>query len=138
MVAYCDGSVLAQLGAPDMRTPIAYSLAWPRRIVTQVPRLDLAAIGSLTFEAPDLERFPALRLAAAALDAHGGVANVMNAANEVAVHAFLSGRIGFLDIVATVERTLERLAPARPSSLEEVFEIDAEARRVANAVIDGE
>ena len=137
MVAYCDGSVLAQLGSPDMRTPIAYSLAWPRRIAAPVPRLDLAAIGKLTFEVPDLERFPALRLAAAVLDGPGGVATTMNAANEVAVQGFLSGRIGFLDIVATVERTLERMAATSPSSLEEVFAIDAEARRAANALIDG-
>jgi 1-deoxy-D-xylulose-5-phosphate reductoisomerase len=135
MVAYCDGSVLAQLGAPDMRTPIAYSLAWPGRIEAPVPRLDLAAIGQLTFETPDPGRFPALRLARSALASDGGVATALNAANEVAVNAFLSRRISFLDIVATVERTLEAMKPGALSSLEEVSEIDREARRITNGLI---
>jgi 1-deoxy-D-xylulose-5-phosphate reductoisomerase len=135
MVAYCDGSVLAQLGSPDMRTPIAYSLAWPGRIAAPVPRLDLAAIGRLTFETPDPGRFPALRLARGALASDGGVATAMNAANEVAVNGFLARRIGFLDIIATVERTLETMNPGTLSSLEEILEIDCEARRVANGLI---
>jgi 1-deoxy-D-xylulose-5-phosphate reductoisomerase len=135
MVAYCDGSVLAQLGAPDMRTPIAYTLAWPDRIETTVKRLDLAEIGQLTFERPDHEAFPALSLARAALAADGAAPTVLNAANEIAVHAFLAGRIGFLDIVAVVEATLERcLAPAA-SNLDEVVAVDREARRIATALV---
>ena len=135
MVAYCDGSVLAQLGSPDMRTPIAYSLAWPDRIEAPVPRLDLAALHQLTFEAPDYDRFPALNLARQALGNGGGAAAVLNAANEVAVWGFLDGRIGFLDIVATVERTLERVTPAPPASLADVVEIDRAAREVATGLI---
>jgi 1-deoxy-D-xylulose-5-phosphate reductoisomerase len=128
LVAYADGSVLAQLGSPDMRTPIAYALAWPKRIPTPAKRLDLAAIGALTFEAPDPVRFPALRLARAALGAGGTAPAVLNAANEVAVGAFLDGRIGFLDIAATVERTLDAM-PAEPlASLEHLREIDSAAR----------
>ena len=99
MVEYVDGSVLAQLGSPDMRIPIAYALAWPERMETPAQRLDLAAIGRLDFEAPDLERFPALRLAREALEAGGAAPIVLNAANEVAVAAFLDGGIGFPDIV---------------------------------------
>ncbi len=135
MVAYCDGSVLAQLGAPDMRTPIAYSLAWPQRMAAPVPRLDLAAIASLTFEAPDHDRFPALRLATAALRSPGGFATAMNAANEVAVQGFLNERIGFLDIIATVERTLEALDPGAVRSLEDVDAIDGAARRMAEGFV---
>ena len=106
MVSYRDGSVLAQLGSPDMRTPIAYALAWPDRIATPTKRLDLAAVGKLTFELPDERRFPALRVARQVLMRGGGAPTVLNAANETAVHAFLEGRIGFLDIVETVEGTL--------------------------------
>ena len=135
MVAYCDGSVLAQLGAPDMRTPIAYSLAWPDRIDAPVPRLDLAALYQLTFEAPDFERFPALALARHALSNGAAAATVLNAANEVAVHGFLDGRIGFLDIVATVERTLEQVTPGPPANLDDVVEIDRSAREVASRLI---
>src|SRR3546814_3485261 len=102
---YIDGSVLAQLGQPDMRTPIAYALAWPERMTTPVERLDLAAIGRLTFEAPDPQRFPALALARAALCAGGTAPITLNAANEEAVSAFLAGRLGFLGICATVERS---------------------------------
>ncbi len=135
LVAYADGSVLAQLGSPDMRTPIAYALAWPKRIPTPAKRLDLAAIGALTFEAPDPVRFPALRLARAALGAGGTAPAVLNAANEVAVGAFLDGRIGFLDIAATVERTLDAM-PAEPlASLEHLREIDGRARQQAAAVL---
>lgn len=132
-VTYVDGSVLAQMGAPDMRTPIAYALGWPRRIETPVRRLDLAALGSLTFEAPDPERFPALGLARQALQTGGCAPTVLNAANEVAVAAFLAGRIGFLDIVRIVEQTLER-APSRPiAALADVLEVDGFARKVARA-----
>jgi 1-deoxy-D-xylulose-5-phosphate reductoisomerase len=131
MVAYRDGSVLAHLGSPDMRTPIAYTLGWPDRTQAPSKRLDLAAIGRLTFEAPDEGRFPALRLAREALARGGDSATVLNAANETAVHAFLAGDIGFLDIAATVERTLEAMPPGRLDSLEDVYNVDRVAREVA-------
>ena len=131
LVAYTDGSVLAQLGSPDMRTPIAYALAWPKRMPTPAKRLDLAAIGSLTFEAPDPGRFPALQLAREALKASGTAPAVLNAANEVAVHAFLKGQIGFLDIAATVERTLESMPAEALSSLGHLRQVDAAARERA-------
>jgi 1-deoxy-D-xylulose-5-phosphate reductoisomerase len=137
LVAYVDGSVLAQLGAPDMRTPIAYALGWPDRMATPAPKLDLAQIGKLTFQAPDAERFPALRLAAAALAAGGTAPTVLNAANEVAVDAFLSRRIGFLDIAGTVERTCERLPATSCDSLDAVLAADGAARRVAGDLIAG-
>lgn len=142
LVEYLDGSTMAQLGPPDMRTPIAYALAWPGRISWPAPRLDLAAIGSLTFEQPDLERFPSIGLAREALQIGGGAPAAMNAANEVAVAAFLARRIGFLDIVATVEQTLEQmhatgaLAPAGgPDVLETAMTVDRQARAVAAGVL---
>jgi 1-deoxy-D-xylulose-5-phosphate reductoisomerase len=131
MVEYVDGSVLAQLGTPDMRTPIAYALAWPDRMETPCERLDLAAIGRLDFEAPDPGRFPALGLARAALEAGGARPAILNAANEVAVAAFLSGRLNFLEIAAIVADTLARYDPAAPESLDAVLAIDAQARRIA-------
>ena len=130
-VVYRDGSVLAQLGSPDMRTPIAYALAWPDRIETPTKRLDLAAIGRLTFEPPDERRFPALRVAREALIRGGGCPTVLNAANETAVHAFLDGRIGFLDIVETVERTLEAMPEGELESLDDVYNFDTTAREIA-------
>ena len=130
-VVYRDGSVLAQLGSPDMRTPIAYALAWPDRIETPTKRLDLAAIGRLTFERPDEQRFPALRVAREALIRGGGCPTVLNAANETAVHAFLEGRIGFLEIVETVERTLDQLPGGKLESLDDVYNFDTTAREVA-------
>jgi 1-deoxy-D-xylulose-5-phosphate reductoisomerase len=130
-VVYRDGSVLAQLGSPDMRTPIAYALAWPDRIKTPAKRLDLAAVGRLTFEPPDEHRFPALRVAREALIRGGGCPTVLNAANETAVHAFLEGRIGFLDIVETVERTLESMPGGKLESLDDVYNFDTMAREVA-------
>ena len=140
MVVYCDGSVLAQLGAPDMRTPIACSLAWPDRLPAPVPRLDLAAIGSLTFETPDAARFPALRLAREALARGGGAPAALNAANEVAVGGFLRGEIGFLDIVSVVERTVDAAAgapgaTAAPAALDAVVAADREARAVARGLV---
>jgi 1-deoxy-D-xylulose-5-phosphate reductoisomerase len=136
MVAYVDGSVLAQLGSPDMRTPIAYALGWPQRLAAPVPRLDLARIGNLTFEAPDAERFPALRLARHALQTGGAAPTILNAANEMAVARFLSGTIGFLDIARIVEDALA-VAPNRPfASIEDVAEIDALARRVAESLVE--
>jgi len=131
LVAYVDGSVLAQLGQADMRTPIAYTLAWPLRMVTPVKRLDLAEIGVLTFERPDEVRFPALRLAREALAAGGAAPTVLNAANEVAVAAFLNRQIGFLDIASVVERTLERAVVPQIDTLEAVWAIDHEARERA-------
>ena len=132
MVEYRDGSVLAQLGSPDMRIPIAHTLAWPRRMETPCQRLDLVAIGQLTFEAPDPQRFPALRLARAAMAAGGAAPVALNAANEEAVAAFLGGRIGFLDIAATVERVLNAQAglPA-PRSIADVIDIDRASRHSA-------
>ena len=130
-VVYRDGSVLAQLGSPDMRTPIAYALAWPDRIETPTKRLDLAAIGRLTFEPPDEHRFPALRVARDALIHGGGCPTVLNAANETAVHAFLEGRIGFLEIVETVERTLDQVPGGKLESLDDVHNFDTTAREVA-------
>jgi len=136
MVSYVDGSVLAQLGSPDMRTPIAYALGWPKRIHAPAPRLDLAAIGQLTFEAPDAERFPALRLARHALQSGGSAPTVLNAANEVAVQAFLSRRIGFLDIARVVEQTLDAVDPAPPSSIDDVLAQDERARGCARSIIE--
>jgi 1-deoxy-D-xylulose-5-phosphate reductoisomerase len=130
-VVYRDGSVLAQLGSPDMRTPIAYALAWPDRIETPTKRLDLAAIGRLTFEPPDERRFPALRVAREALIRGGIFPTVLNAANETAVHAFLGGQIGFLDIVDTVQRTLEVISEGELESLDDVYKFDAAAREIA-------
>jgi 1-deoxy-D-xylulose-5-phosphate reductoisomerase len=131
MVCYRDGSVLAQMGAPDMRIPIAHTLAWPDRIATSSPRLDLAKIGKLEFLPPDEKRFPALRLARAALQDGGGAPTILNAANEIAVAAFLTRRIGFLDIAGVVEATLDRIGAARADTLEAVVALDAQARRAA-------
>ena len=134
LVHYRDGSVLAQMSCPDMRTPIAYSLAWPNRMQAPTARLDLASLGALSFEAPDEDRFPALRLARDVLAAGGSASTVLNAANEVAVQAFLDGRIGFLGIADLVEATLGRsahISAALPDSVDEVLAIDAEARAIA-------
>jgi len=136
MVAYADGSVLAQLGSPDMRTPIAHALAWPRRMAAPSPRLDLAAIGRLTFEAPDEGRFPALALARACLKAGAAHTTLLNAANEEAVAAFLAGRIGFLDIVSVSQAVLDAGTPGPASSLEDVMAIDTEGRLRAQVRID--
>lgn len=131
MVEYVDGSVLAQLGAPDMRVPIAHALAWPRRMETPCQRLDLATIGRLDFEAPDYVRFPCLKLARDALAAGGARPAILNAANEVAVAAFLDGRAGFLEIAAIVADILDRYDPAAPDTLDQLLAIDGEARRLA-------
>jgi 1-deoxy-D-xylulose-5-phosphate reductoisomerase len=131
MVEYVDGSVLAQLGTPDMRTPIAHALAWPDRMATPCEPLDLARVGRLDFAEPSPERFPALALARAALVAGGARPASLNAANEIAVAAFLSGRIGFLDIAAVVAEVLDRYDPPAPSSLDDVLAVDIEARRLA-------
>lgn len=134
MVSYVDGSVLAQLGSPDMRTPIAHALAWPDRMETPVTRLDLGLIGRLDFEAPDLERFPALRLAREALQSGGGAPTILNAANEVAVEGFLQERIAFLDIPKIVQDVLERMGPCPLRGWDDLAEIDSEARSRATAM----
>ncbi|MET0239895.1 MAG: 1-deoxy-D-xylulose-5-phosphate reductoisomerase [Sphingobium sp.] len=131
MVEYRDRSTLAQLGSPDMRVPIASALAWPGRMATPCQPLDLARIGKLEFEAPDPVRFPALALARAAVEAGGARPAILNAANEVAVAAFLGGRIGFLEIAMIVEETLTRYSPPSPASIEDIWAIDREARGYA-------
>jgi 1-deoxy-D-xylulose-5-phosphate reductoisomerase len=131
MVEYVDGSVIAQLGTADMRTPIAGALAWPDRMATPGERLDLVKIGRLDFEAPDPVRFPALGLARAALEAGGARPAILNAANEVAVAAFLAGRTGYLEIAAIVADTLERYDPPAPETLDAVLDIDRAARALA-------
>ncbi|WP_298820557.1 1-deoxy-D-xylulose-5-phosphate reductoisomerase [uncultured Roseibium sp.] len=132
LVQYKDGSLLAQLGSPDMRTPIAHCLAFPRRMDVPVKRLDLAALGTLSFEEPDLARFPALRLALEAMEAGGGAPAALNAADEVAVEAFLSGQIGFLDIPAAIETVLDNLtaegALQSASCVQDVLQLDDAAR----------
>ena len=134
LVSYVDGSVLAQLGAPDMRTPISVTLAWPDRLEFGAETLDLAAIGTLTFEPPDQGRFPALGLARQALQTGGTAPTILNAANEVAVVEFMARRIGFLDIARVVEETLTQIPVAALRSLDDVFETDTSARRVAKMV----
>jgi 1-deoxy-D-xylulose-5-phosphate reductoisomerase len=133
MVEYEDGSVLAQLGNPDMRTPIAHALCWPQRMGSGVERLDLAAVGRLDFEPVDLQRFPCLRLGFEASGAGGGASTVLNAANEVAVQTFLDERIRFTDIPKIVEHTLENCRLDAPASVEEVLALDGEARAVAES-----
>jgi 1-deoxy-D-xylulose-5-phosphate reductoisomerase len=128
LVEFVDGSVLGQLGSPDMRIPIAYALAWPERMGTPAKRLDLASIARLDFEQPDLSRFPALRLAREALEAGGAAPIVLNAANEIAVARFLAGALSFPGIAQLVERTLGRCEFAPPASIGDVLEIDRETR----------
>ena len=135
LVEFVDGSMLAQLGSADMRIPIAYTLAWPERMQTPSERLSLAEIGTLQFQAPDPERFPALRLARQALERGGGEAVVLNAANEVAVEAFLAGRIGFCDIVRLVEDAVDGADRAAPGSIEDVLALDAATRERVRAAL---
>lgn len=136
MVEYRDGSTLAQLGPSDMRVPIASCLAWPERMDTPCDPLNLAALGELTFRAPDEERFPATRLCRQAAEQGGSAPAVLNAANEIAVAAFLSGQIGFTRIAVMVEELLAGYAPGAPASLGEVIAIDAEARSRARALLE--
>ena len=131
MVSYVDGSVLAQLGSPDMRTPISYTLAWPNRMRAPTPSLGLKDIATLTFEAPDPDRFPALGLARTALKTGGSAPTILNAANEEVVAAFLAEKAGFLDIPRVVEGTLEKMPPVTIGTIDDVLAVDAEARRVA-------
>jgi len=140
LVEYIDGSTLAQMGPPDMRTPIACALAWPERLAWPAPRLDLAALGKLTFEAPDPERFPALRLAREALEAGAGAQTIFNAANEIAALAFLDRRLAFLNIAAVIAETLDRMTKTGPGSGHDdacagALALDADARRVAVGIV---
>ena len=139
LVEFCDGSLIAQLGSPDMRIPIAYCLAWPERINGPAPRLDLAKHATLTFEEPDVARFPALALARHALEAGGGAPTVLNAANEVAVVEFLSRRLGFGGIVTLVEATLNaavsRNWTTEPQNIEDALSIDHNTRLLARALL---
>jgi len=136
LVEYIDGSVLAQLGCPDMRIPIAHALAWPRRMATPAQRLDLSAIRKLEFEEPDLQRFPALRIARQALEQGGAAPTILNAANEVAVACFLAGRIGFAIIANLVEQALDRVTAKAPGSIDEVIDLDFETRNKVGAMIE--
>jgi 1-deoxy-D-xylulose-5-phosphate reductoisomerase len=138
IIGYTDGSMIAQLSTPDMRVPIAYCLDWPERHPTRAGRLDLAALAALTFEKPDLERFPAIRIAREALDLGGWATNILNAANEVAVAAFLGGAIGFPEIARLAEKTLEAASGrswTEPDTVEAALAIDAEGRRIAANLI---
>ncbi len=138
LVSFRDGTVVAGLSVPDMRMPIAYCLGWPDRHAWEAPRLDLAALATLTFEPPDLVRFPALKLARAVLEAGGAMPTVLNAANEVAVEAFLARRIGFPGIVAVVENALERAVSEglrEPATVEEALAIDHIGRSIARTLL---
>jgi 1-deoxy-D-xylulose-5-phosphate reductoisomerase len=136
LVEYADGSMLAQLGAPDMRTPIAQALAWPERFASGVQSLNLAEIGQLGFEPPDHERFPSLRLARAAARAGGTAPAVLNAANEIAVQAFLDRRLNFTAIAAVIDKVLQRLDSSPVKALGDVLDADAAARRLAEDLIE--
>ncbi len=135
LITLCDGAVLAHLGCPDMRVPIAYALHHPDRAELAVKRLDLAAVGSLTFEQPDLEVFPALRLAREAALAGGTAPCVLNGANEVAVRAFLDGRIAFTRIAEVIEEALSQVACEPLREFEALFDADRRAREAAGAAI---
>jgi 1-deoxy-D-xylulose-5-phosphate reductoisomerase len=136
LVEYADGSMLAQLGAPDMRTPIAQALAWPERIASGVQSLDLIAIGQLGFEPPDYIRFPCLTLARAAARSGGTSPTVLNAANEVAVQAFLDGRLNFVGISTVIDKVLQRADSSPVKALGDVLDADAAARRMAVSLIE--
>ena len=135
LVSLCDGASLAHLGHPDMRVPIAYALHHPERVDVPVPALDLARVGALTFEAPDLEAFPCLRLAREAAEAGGTGPCVLNAANEIAVHAFLGGRLPFMGIAAVIEQTLERVGATRVHAFDSLYDADTQARAVASELV---
>lgn len=136
MVSYVDGSVLAQMGTPDMRVPIAHALAWPARMESPAARLDLAAIGALEFEQPDHERFPSIALARHALSAGRGATVILNAANEVAVESFLDGKIGFLEIAERVTDVLEKVDGHEIASLEDFRSLDRESRHVSENLVN--
>jgi 1-deoxy-D-xylulose-5-phosphate reductoisomerase len=135
VVSLCDGASLAHLGHPDMRIPIAYALHHPERVDVPVPALDLTEVGSLTFEPPDLDAFPCLRLAREAAVAGGTGPCVLNAANEVAVHAFMTGRLGFMGIPAVIERTLDRVGAGAVHAFETLYRADSAARATATELV---
>jgi 1-deoxy-D-xylulose-5-phosphate reductoisomerase len=135
LVEFIDGSLLAQLGSADMRIPISYALGWPERIATPAARLDLVELGRLEFEAPDLDRFPALRLARQALESGAGAPVVLNAANEIAVEMFLAGRIGFVEIARIVEEALEHVGAPAPASIVDVTALNRETREWASVAV---
>jgi len=135
MIQMCDGATLAHLGYPDMRVPIAYALHYPNRVEVPLPALDLASVGSLTFEAPDLDTFPCLRLAREAGVQGGTAPCTLNAANEVAVHAFLSGRLAFLAIAEVIEQTLNELPGRAVHSFDSLMDADVEARKSASELV---
>jgi len=134
LVHLIDGSVLSQMSHPDMVTPIAYAMAWPERIAAPVKSLNLADIGSLTFETPDETLFPALRLARTAMQTGASAPCILNAANEIAVARFLRGEIGFLDIAKIVERTLETMENAPLNSINDVLAVNQQARHIAETI----
>jgi len=136
LVSYLDGSVLAQLADPDMKIPIAYALSWPKRMDATIPRLDLLKIGSLEFFKPDTKKFPALNLARESINLGGSSNLVLNAANEVAVAGFLAGKIKFTDIVATVEKVLDKNVETAPKSIEEVIFMDAAIRKYTESILE--
>ena len=136
LVSYLDGSVLAQLADPDMKIPIAYALSWPKRMDATIPRLDLLKIGSLEFFKPDTKKFPALNLARESINLGGNSNLVLNAANEVAVAGFLAGKIKFTDIVATVEKVLDKNVETAPKSIEEVIFMDTEIRKYTESILE--
>ena len=138
LITLCDGAALAHLGHPDMRVPISYALHHPDRVDVPVPRLDLAEVGALTFEPVDHDAFPCLNLARAAAIAGGTAPCVLNAANEIAVHAFLRGRLSYLGIAAVIERTLEALPGTRVRAFESLYDADREARALAAELVDAE
>ena len=135
LVEFVDGSMLAQLGSPDMRVPIAYALAWPERMATPAERLNLSAIRSLEFDQPDAQRFPALRIARQVLEQGGAAPTILNAANEIAVASFLAGQIGFTEIAGLVEQALGRAIAGAPGSIEEVIQIDLKTRNAVTNLI---
>jgi 1-deoxy-D-xylulose-5-phosphate reductoisomerase len=135
LVEFVDGSLLAQLGSADMRIPIAFTLAWPERMETPAERLSLTDVGRLDFEVPDARRFPSLRIAREALEHGGAAAIVLNAANEIAVEAFLKGRIGFCDISRLVEEALGQIDAAAPQSVAEIVALDVDVRERARTMI---
>jgi 1-deoxy-D-xylulose-5-phosphate reductoisomerase len=136
LVEYADGSLLAQLGAPDMRTPIAQAMAWPERIASGVQSLDMTAVGRMDFEPPDHERFPSLGLARAAARAGGSAPAILNAANEVAVQAFLDRRLNFTGIATVIDKVMQRLDSSPVKALGDVLDADAAARRMAVSFIE--
>jgi len=135
LVEYCDGSVISQLGHPDMRTPISYAMNYPERVPLHPPLLDLGKIGKLTFFPPDTEKFPCLQLAYEALAGGAGLPATLNAANEIAVHAFLNNQIAFLDIPKVIQETMTAYCPTPLSTIEDVLDVDQWARRTAEEIM---